>query len=80
MAVSMPAVRVLLRQCEIVGMLMISEADVKCLHALGGNVARVVGAAGWDVDFVGEEQWRGTHYAVAGVKSAGLEDKASRKR
>ena len=80
MAVSMPAVRVLLRQREIVGVLMISEANVERLHALIGNVSRVVGAAGWDVDFVGEEQWRGADYAVAGVESAGLEDETSRER
>lgn len=55
-AVSVPALGVLLHQRKLVGVLVISEADVKRLHTLVGYESHMVGAAGRHVDFVGEKQ------------------------
>jgi hypothetical protein len=51
-AVSMPALCVLLHQRELIGVLVVSKADVKRLHTLVGHESHVVRATGRHVDFV----------------------------
>jgi hypothetical protein len=76
-AVAVPALGVLLNQGESVWVLVVSKADLQGLHAFVTGEEGVVGTAGRDVDFIGEEQGGRADDAVAGVESAGLRDRAS---
>jgi hypothetical protein len=66
--------RILLRQRTSVRVLMVSQTNVQRLHALVRRQHRVVRIPRRDMHFVGEDQRRRAHDAVAGVESAGLRD------